>query len=112
MRWQEEVTLLLEEMRRVIAYCRWNAELWRGREREERAGIDAKSMQGLRAFAAEQANIQHRTADDLESHWMSICTLGQELLDGLPVSRVIEVEIDNGDDNGDDNEDDVDLVEE
>ncbi|KAF8903392.1 hypothetical protein CPB85DRAFT_1377090 [Mucidula mucida] len=76
MRWQEEVTLLLEEMRRVIAYCRWNAELWRGREREERAGIDAKSMQGLRAFAAEQANIQHRTADDLESHWMSICTLG------------------------------------
>ncbi|KAF8887913.1 hypothetical protein CPB85DRAFT_1258242 [Mucidula mucida] len=85
---KEEVALLLEEMCRVIAYRRWNQD-------------------GLFAFAAEQGSRQDRVADDLESHWQGIQALSQELLDGLPVSRVVEVELDpkeeedGGDENGD-----------
>lgn len=93
MRWEEEVALLLEEMRRVIVYRRWNADLWRKRGREQLAELDTIYQQGLSAFAAEQASIHDRVADDLESHWTGIRALGQELVNGLPVSRVLEVEV-------------------
>ncbi|KAF8907161.1 hypothetical protein CPB85DRAFT_1223639 [Mucidula mucida] len=111
MRWEEEVELLLEEMRRVIVYRRWNAEIWRERGRQQRAGLNAKCQQGLSAFAAEQASIQDSVADDLESHWMGIRALGQELLAGLPVSRVVEVELEEEEDGGDSNQDDLDVAE-
>ncbi|KAF8867429.1 hypothetical protein CPB85DRAFT_1449990, partial [Mucidula mucida] len=112
MRWEEEVALLLEEMRRVIVYRRWNASLLRERGLEQHAGLDAEYQQGLRAFAAEQASTLDGEAQDLENHWKDIRTLGQELLDGLPVSHVIEVEVEAEEDGGNDNEDDVDIAEE
>ncbi len=51
--------------------------------------------------------------DDLESHWQGIRALGQELLDGLPISRVVEVELDpeEEEDGGDENSD-LDIEEE
>ncbi|KAF8887999.1 hypothetical protein CPB85DRAFT_1180587, partial [Mucidula mucida] len=67
--WEEEVALLLEEMCRVIAYRRWNRDMWQMRGREQLAGLDASYQQGLSAFAAEQVSHQDRVADDLESHW-------------------------------------------
>ncbi len=108
-RWEEEVALLLEEMRRVIVYRRWNAAWWRS-DREEDPNTDATCQQGLRAFAAEQAYLHDREADNLESRWKGVRILGQELLDGLPVSQVVQVEIDE-EEHPDDNEDDLDTAE-
>ncbi|KAF8902322.1 hypothetical protein CPB85DRAFT_1227206, partial [Mucidula mucida] len=68
MRWEEEVALVLEEMRRIIVYCRWNVDVWRMCGREQLAGLDATCQQGLSAFAAEQASIEDDRADDLESY--------------------------------------------
>lgn len=60
MRWEEEVQLLLEEMRRVNVYLNWEAGWWE--ERAERRSSQAGGVQvkpcleeGLRAYARRQA---------------------------------------------------------
>ncbi len=113
MHWEEDVTLVLEEMCRIIVYCRWNGDVWRMCGREQLAGLDATCQQGLFASAAEQASIEDDRADDLKSYWKGIRALGQKLLDGLPVSCVVEVEVDpEEEEDGGDNNDDLDVAEE
>ncbi|PIL23577.1 hypothetical protein GSI_14890 [Ganoderma sinense ZZ0214-1] len=45
-RWEEEETLLLEEMRRVLAYFEWKAQWWR-RQAPRRGGIKAQTFEAL-----------------------------------------------------------------
>ncbi|KAF8989804.1 hypothetical protein BDZ89DRAFT_899507, partial [Hymenopellis radicata] len=54
LRWEEEVDILLEEMRRVIVFRRWKAEWWRGRI-GLRTEDDPEFSQGQAAFALSQA---------------------------------------------------------
>ncbi|KAG1866481.1 hypothetical protein C8R48DRAFT_747671 [Suillus tomentosus] len=49
-RWSEEVELLLEEMRRVIVFLKWQAEWWGGR-RSSRASESVAEQEGLAAYA-------------------------------------------------------------
>ncbi|KAF8995214.1 hypothetical protein BDZ89DRAFT_1149708 [Hymenopellis radicata] len=109
-RWEEEVALLLEEMRRVIAFRLWQARWWR--ERESHPELSLADQEGLRAFAEEQAHNHEDVAADLEARWQGLRRVGQELLDGLPTGpETVEVVIEE-EEAEDDNEDDVELEEE
>ena len=55
-RWDEEEKLLLEEMRRVIAFFEWKAGWW-VLQRNRRTGIDARLRRGLRVYAVKQARV-------------------------------------------------------
>ncbi|KAG1743568.1 uncharacterized protein EDB91DRAFT_1247066 [Suillus paluster] len=48
--WSEEVELLLEEMRRVTVFLRWQAEWWGGRHSSQAPELTAE-QEGLAAYA-------------------------------------------------------------
>lgn len=56
-RWEEEVQLLREEMKRVARYLEWEVETWQTRAAEaaERTDITAEQCSGLRGYAFAQA---------------------------------------------------------
>ncbi|KIM72769.1 hypothetical protein PILCRDRAFT_15830 [Piloderma croceum F 1598] len=60
-RWQEEVILLTEEMRRVVVYLDWKALWWRAQD-------------GLRAYAHRQADLMHRLAKSFAALWYPVLT--------------------------------------
>ncbi|KAF9488375.1 hypothetical protein BDN71DRAFT_1513112 [Pleurotus eryngii] len=57
-RWTEEQDLVLEEMRRVLAYLQWHANWWdkQGPQRSG-SGVTETVQDGLSAYAAKQAAI-------------------------------------------------------
>ncbi|KAF7984577.1 hypothetical protein HWV62_13799 [Athelia sp. TMB] len=75
MRWSEEVLLLREEMRRVIAFLSWHADWWI-RQGEGRTDIDLSPevRQGLQAYAARQAAIRKSMATHFDSLWTTAWT--------------------------------------
>jgi hypothetical protein len=69
-RWNEEVQLVGEEMRRVVAFLEWKAVWW------TEAGcrdLDVKSdiADGIRAYAAKQADIHRALACSFKTRWKS-----------------------------------------
>ncbi|OJT14077.1 hypothetical protein TRAPUB_9373 [Trametes pubescens] len=76
-RWEEEEQLLLEEMRRVIAYCGWKANWWR-EQADRRGGSVSKAIErGLRAYSAKQAAVWEGLARRSASWWVQyLKTLG------------------------------------
>ena len=88
-RWQEECLLLCEEMRRVLAFFTWQAEMWRtsGREYQQKEltsslSIDVLAMadiqvqdvlrQGKIAYAFRQASIREDMGRTCEAKWKDI----------------------------------------
>ncbi|KAF9018828.1 hypothetical protein BDZ89DRAFT_959732 [Hymenopellis radicata] len=71
LRWQEEVELLLEEMRRVVEFHRWSGSCWRARV-NARGNVSPELRQGISAFAREQAARQTDLADGLERKWAAV----------------------------------------
>lgn len=69
MRWNEEVELLLEEMRRVKAFLSWQAGWWIEREDHSDLSITAAQMEGLSAYARRQAQIRLYLKVSFESMW-------------------------------------------
>lgn len=67
-RWQEEITLLTEEMRRVLRYFEWKALWWKAqRDRRLQAEIDVR--EGAAAYAEKQAAIINKLAKSFASQW-------------------------------------------
>lgn len=60
MRWSEEVLMLREEMRRVLAYFLWHAGWWSELAVINRHGLSNVSQEGVAAYAYKQAH--HRMA--------------------------------------------------
>ncbi|KAJ7826746.1 hypothetical protein B0H13DRAFT_1657348 [Mycena leptocephala] len=58
-RWEEEVTLLREEMRRILRYLEWQADFWdeRATTTTTREGLAAATRAGIRAYTLKQANV-------------------------------------------------------
>lgn len=69
MRWAEEVDLLLEEMRRTLAFLEWKASWWRG-QKTRRSNEPAALAHGLSAYAERQAALHEQIAASHARYWL------------------------------------------
>jgi hypothetical protein len=70
-RWSEEVELLLEEMRRVIEFLKWQAEWWGGRA-NSRSLESAVDQEGLAAYACRQAALRLSLVASFQHLWRDV----------------------------------------
>jgi hypothetical protein len=78
-RWDEEVKLLVEEMRRVLQFLRWKERWWKDQGEQRR---DARSdvLEGLKAYAGKQASIMGQLARRFADEWKPVLMrLGLEM---------------------------------
>ncbi|KAF9029676.1 hypothetical protein BJ165DRAFT_1359234, partial [Panaeolus papilionaceus] len=68
LRWKEEVLLVVEEMRRCVAYLEWKVRWWEQRA-QSRTGITAHLGAGLRAYALKQADYTRCLAGSSAVQW-------------------------------------------
>lgn len=68
-RWEEEVLLLREEMRRTLVFLDYQGQWWRKQGSLRTDGDDVLSS-GLRGYAEKQAMIRSRLANDFASMWL------------------------------------------
>ncbi|KAJ7150425.1 hypothetical protein C8R46DRAFT_876075, partial [Mycena filopes] len=59
-RWEEEVNLLREEMRRVLRYLEWETETWEQRAKVENDKVSRETRAGMAAYAKKQADLHRR----------------------------------------------------
>ncbi|KAF7974192.1 hypothetical protein HWV62_13237 [Athelia sp. TMB] len=81
-RWHEELLLLQEEMRRVIAFSYARAVWWR-RKPEERPNVDDALAEGLRAYALEHADQETAFAVMLQQKWGAVRSRVETILAAL-----------------------------
>jgi hypothetical protein len=67
-RWEEEVELTLEEMRRVLCFMDWRAQYWRALVPEGQLN-DPTLQEGMAAFAMKQAYIAQAMAQNFSQKW-------------------------------------------
>jgi hypothetical protein len=68
MRWTEEVLLLREEMRRVLAFLQWHAEWWEERQNVLQ-GLEMEHEEGVVAYARKQAQIRWSIRTTFKNMW-------------------------------------------
>ena len=68
-RWNEELLIVQEEMRRAIIYLEWKADWWRERS-SLRSHTDASVLSGVSGYAHKQAAICSRMAEKFALHWL------------------------------------------
>jgi hypothetical protein len=68
MHWSEEVVLLLEEMRRVLVFMKWQARWWDA-QGVRWVGLDAEQQEGLVGYARHQASIRRRMLKRCKYVW-------------------------------------------
>lgn len=71
MRWTEDVTLLVEEMRRVVAFFEWKA-LWWKKQAGRRQGLAADMREGVTAYSAQQAALYTALKDRCKELWVNV----------------------------------------
>ncbi|KAJ7695594.1 hypothetical protein B0H16DRAFT_1485253, partial [Mycena metata] len=67
-RWEEEVELLREEMKRVLRFLRWRSVWWEAR-RGSRDQVSRELTSGLDAYAARQAAMHRDIARKFKTAW-------------------------------------------
>lgn len=70
-RWGEEVVIIDEEMRRVLAFGKWKADWWVD-QAKLRTPEQVLVTQGLAAYAARQAAMELDVQEGLTQKWMAI----------------------------------------
>ena len=68
-RWEEEVTLLQEEMRRVVFFLEWRSKDWTTRVDARAGDVTPEVSLGLSAYARKQASIFLSLAVKFCQHW-------------------------------------------
>lgn len=111
----EEVLLLREEMRRVLAFLDWKAQQWI-EKREGREPHDDALAEGLAAYASEQAQLQRDLGMGFREEWkgsLEQADREEEEEEGVPDpdnngpnDPDIDDDDDDEDDEGDEGEDD------
>ncbi|KAJ7892452.1 hypothetical protein B0H13DRAFT_1573647, partial [Mycena leptocephala] len=75
-RWREELTLVDEEMRRVLAFCAWKANWWEARLVPVRDGgrgeISPALAEGLRAYALAQVARERKWESAWRRKWAAV----------------------------------------
>lgn len=70
-RWEEEVLLIQEEMRRVVKFHEWKAGWWRTQV-ARRFNVDARVLHGVAAYAEKQAYLCECLARSCVRSWLPI----------------------------------------
>jgi hypothetical protein len=68
MRWEEEVALLHEEMRRVLAFMTWHGDWW-GAQACARSFPEDAMAEGVAAYAKKQAGLRFALRDNFTYLW-------------------------------------------
>ena len=69
-RWREELDLLQEEMRRVVAFLEWKSSSWAGRVGSRSHSVTADVQHGIDSYARKQASVYHDLAVSLANQWI------------------------------------------
>jgi len=69
-RWNEELLIVQEEMRRAIVYLNWKAAWWRERS-SLRDHVDGTILSGISGYAHKQAAICSRMAEKCAVYWLA-----------------------------------------
>ncbi|KAJ8518637.1 hypothetical protein ONZ45_g4299 [Pleurotus djamor] len=88
-RWQEEVELLKEEMRRTLVSLRYQASVW---ERRSQRSFDDEFGPGLKAYALAQANLRLSLASKFAEMWKKGTDNSDQEEPGLDEDEVAEGE--------------------
>lgn len=110
-RWREELILLEEEMRRSIEFCWWKAKWWVEQGDQHHHQATPHLLEGLKAYASQQANAERQRAVKWERQWHAIRARAQVVVNGqldsipdqAPISELI-VELEETDDRDQDEE--------
>ncbi|KAJ7784192.1 hypothetical protein B0H16DRAFT_1446451 [Mycena metata] len=80
-RWEEEVLLLREEMRRVLRYLGWQANWWREHVARRADNPSPEIAAGIHAYALQQADLHERLARFFMGKWnVPVLTAAQRLV--------------------------------
>lgn len=111
MRREEEVRLLVEEMRRVRAYSLWKASWWtdrmnlRSTQLQSAADLGPLSeevSEGVTAYANEHAAREITRVEQLNAAWGALSRTAEDVLNGATVSGGVDVELEDEDDQAND----------
>ena len=67
-RYTEQLVLLVEEKRRVLATLDYEANIWKERQKTA-VGVSAAETQGLTAYAARQADLRLKMREKFATMW-------------------------------------------
>ena len=71
-RWNEELLIVQEEIRRVLAFFAWKSSWWVDSASRRIVDDDPALVDGIHAYAYKQAAIQTRMAERCASHWLPV----------------------------------------
>ncbi|KAJ7430144.1 hypothetical protein B0H11DRAFT_2166577 [Mycena galericulata] len=89
LRWEEEVLLVREEMRRVIRYLDWQAAFWEERA-EKRPDATRQVQAGAKAYARKQAWVHRRIAAHFQQTWNTPARLAAQRVLAGPLAVDLE----------------------
>ncbi|KAJ7678410.1 hypothetical protein B0H17DRAFT_1236048 [Mycena rosella] len=89
-RWDEDVVLVEEEMRRTIQYGYWEAGEWLQRSVAREGTFAPELEEGLKAYALEQTHCEAKTCEKLLGDWARVQEWGRAYLarETLPSDRM------------------------
>ena len=73
-RWEEEVLLLREEMRRVVEFLEWRSSDWFAKTDSRSGAVTPAVYTGLSAYASKQGSVFHNLALRFSQRWCSALT--------------------------------------
>ncbi|TFK59627.1 hypothetical protein BDN72DRAFT_780475, partial [Pluteus cervinus] len=71
-RWQEEVLLLQEEMRRVLMFLENEGQTWKSRAEFSKQEVDELTKEGLSAYAHPQSKLRQELKTHFEEMWKDV----------------------------------------
>ncbi|KAJ7042214.1 hypothetical protein C8F04DRAFT_946055 [Mycena alexandri] len=99
-RWREDLVLVEEEMRRTLEYGRYAEAQWKARAEARTAMlgkasvIEPEVLEGVRAYALEQADRERRIREKLEREWGPMRAKAAAYLRGEDMSSLPDVVVD------------------
>jgi hypothetical protein len=70
-RWNEELLIIQEEMRRVLAYFEWKSSWWL-EQANRRSSLEPSVQSGVVAYAHKQSSLSLRMAARCAAHWLPV----------------------------------------
>jgi hypothetical protein len=89
-RWEEEVLLVQEEMRRVVKFHEWKSRWWQSQADRRHSGADSSIIHGVTAYAEKQAHLSLLLAHSCLTSWLPVLEGNGACLDwGLDFSSLL-----------------------